>query len=60
MTAYNQGDPRQKIQLCDLCDQPTGSCEEDHVYNLDPVTEDRITGPVCNDCYKPVEDKKNG
>lgn len=36
-------------QLCCLCDEPTGCCEEDSIYLDDG------TGPVCEDCY----DKEN-
>lgn len=31
-------------QLCALCEQPTGRCEEDSIY----IDDD--TGPVCREC----------
>ena len=30
-------------QLCSLCFQPTGRCEEDSMY---------LDGPVCEDCFR--------
>src|SRR5579872_4414185 len=44
MPAYEQGDPRQKIQRCLWCDEPTGHCEDD-TLNLEDV------GPLCERCY---------
>lgn len=32
-------------QLCDVCDQPTGRCEDDSIYL------DSGEGPLCPDCY---------
>lgn len=32
-------------QLCALCDQPTGRCEEDAMYGEDEV------GPLCEECW---------
>ena len=52
MPVYNQGDPRQKIQRCVLCDDPTGSCEEDHAYNYPGNCDDERIGPVCPACYE--------
>lgn len=34
-------------QLCFLCNEPTGRCEEDAIY-----TEDGERGPFCEDCWK--------
>jgi hypothetical protein len=31
-------------QLCCKCEEPTGRCEEDSVYNEDGL-------PLCDDCY---------
>lgn len=31
------------LQMCVLCNQPTGRCEEDSRYNGD-------VGPLCEDC----------
>jgi hypothetical protein len=36
-------------QLCRICDQPTGRCEDDSIY-LDE--DDLESGPVCEDCYR--------
>jgi len=33
-------------QLCSLCDEPTGRCEEDSMYLSDGG------GPVCEQCYE--------
>jgi len=33
-------------QLCQLCNEPTGRCEEDPLYSTDEV------GPLCEQCYK--------
>ena len=32
-------------QLCAECDEPTGRCEEDSMYNTN-------NEPVCEDCWK--------
>lgn len=48
MSAYSQGDPRQKIQLCSECYEPTGSCEEDHAYFQTPAGLN--LGPLCGAC----------
>jgi len=45
MPAYNQGDPRQKIQYCDECFNPTGRCEEDTITDEHDQT-------LCEECYK--------
>jgi len=31
-------------QLCKLCDEPTGRCEDDSMYDSD-------NGPLCETCY---------
>lgn len=36
-------------QLCAVCDQPTGRCEDDSIYI------DGIDDPVCEECDKPDE-----
>lgn len=46
MTAYNQGDPRQKVQTCIRCFEATGRCEEDALYCTACVE-----GPLCEACY---------
>jgi len=46
VTVYNQGDPRQKIQVCSRCGAETGRCREDEL-DCD-VCED---GPLCEVCY---------
>lgn len=33
-------------QLCSICDEPTGRCEEDSLNH--PITED----PLCEACYE--------
>ncbi len=41
------------LELCVLCDEPTGNCEEDNIFLDDE------TGPVCSACYeikRPVDD----
>jgi len=35
-------------QLCVLCGDPTGRCEEDMLYHEDGGQE---VGPLCEDCY---------
>lgn len=32
-------------QLCVLCEQPTGRCEDDSLYGDDEV------GPLCEECW---------
>jgi hypothetical protein len=31
-------------QICAICEQPTGRCEDDELYADD-------AGPLCEDCY---------
>lgn len=57
MTAYSQGDPRQPIQLCALCNEPTGRCEEDRIDFVIPETGDGI-GPLCESCLDKCEEKR--
>jgi len=35
-------------QICSMCEQPTGRCEEDTIFH--PVTEQ----PICHDCLDPT------
>ena len=43
-------------QLCTVCDEPTGRCEEDSLY----LDEDDYGSFVCEDCYdKIVGEVKN-
>ena len=39
-------------QICVLCDEPTGRCEEDSIYLEDE------TGPLCPVCYHESEEYK--
>jgi hypothetical protein len=39
----------QKIQRCDLCDEPTGRCEEDALTAQDG--EDGHTVVLCEECF---------
>ena len=39
-------------QLCSICDNPTGKCEEDGNY-IDDV------GPLCDDCWDNIADSNN-
>lgn len=54
MTAYSQGDPRQKIQICDSCNCPTGNCEEDSLYICIEET-GQSNGPFCSECYESLQ-----
>ncbi len=51
MTAYSQGDPRQKIQLCSVCNKATGNCEQDSLYNWPDGIYDSRSDPVCSECF---------
>ena len=54
MTAYTQGDPRQKIQLCWNCNRPTERCEEDAYLcgDAEPCFHGEPTDqPWCRECY---------
>lgn len=33
-------------QICVLCDEPTGRCEEDS------ICVDSVDGPLCEECYR--------
>jgi len=57
MPVYSQGDPRQKIQLCALCEEPTGRCEQDEIHYVIPETGDGI-GPLCPACLEECEAKQ--
>ena len=35
-------------QLCCMCGEPTGRCEEDAIYARDE-------GPLCESCYEGIE-----
>ena len=35
---------KQKVQMCEKCDEPTGRCEDDSFYS------DGI-GPLCEKCF---------
>lgn len=54
---YSQGDPRQKIQLCDNCNEPTGNCEDDSLY-IGIEETGQNNGPFCGDCYDILNVKK--
>lgn len=36
-------------QLCEMCGEPTGRCEEDAIYAADE------SGPYCEDCGQEVD-----
>ena len=40
------------LQLCCLCEQPTGRCEEDALYVEPAALDDDATGPFCPECYE--------
>jgi len=40
-------------QLCSVCDEPTGRCEEDSFYTEDGK------GPMCENCFKDDEQKRD-
>lgn len=37
-------------QLCSLCDEPTGRCEEDSIFASDDTECER---PICEECQNP-------
>lgn len=39
-------------QLCSLCDQPTGRCEEDSIYL------DEDSDPVCESCWTEAHERE--
>ena len=39
-------------QICVLCEEPTGRCEDDSISLEDE------TGPICPDCYHESEEYK--
>ncbi|MHA1867543.1 MAG: hypothetical protein ACTSXD_05705 [Candidatus Heimdallarchaeaceae archaeon] len=39
------------LQLCNLCEEPTGRCEEDTIWNKEGE-------PICEDCAKKEEERK--
>ena len=50
---FSQGDPRQKIQICSLCDEPTGRCEDDTI-------KDDLGNVVCSNCPETTTNKLEG
>ena len=41
-------------QLCSLCEEPTGRCEDDSIY-LDPEFETQGSlGPLCESCCEEI------
>jgi hypothetical protein len=57
MTAYSQGDLRQKIQVCENCNSPTGNCEEDSLWiSIEETGENN--GPFCSECYHELPPKQ--
>jgi hypothetical protein len=50
MSVYNQGDPRQKIQLCVNCGDSTERCEDDALF-ITVTTPDDLAGPFCDVCF---------
>lgn len=42
------------IQMCCMCDKPTGRCEEIGLYA------DEGGGPFCEECYEKQEEYRNG
>ena len=43
--AWNANNYPGTLQLCAECDEPTGRCEDDSMYNANDE-------PVCEDCWK--------
>lgn len=39
-------------QLCSICDEPTGRCEEDSIYTAEDV------GPLCESCWHETDEYK--
>lgn len=39
------------LQLCDVCEQPSGRCEEDSLYHENADGSVSV-GPLCPDCYE--------
>ena len=40
-------------QLCTLCDEPTGRCEDDSLYASDE------SGPYCEKCWMEMRDRNS-
>lgn len=38
-----------KIQRCEVCDEPTGRCEDDALTATDEITGDQVI--LCESCY---------
>jgi hypothetical protein len=47
--AWNSANYPGTRQLCFLCEEPTGRCEEDSIYRGD-------TGPLCEQCAEGLRD----
>jgi hypothetical protein len=43
--AWNLNNYPGTLQLCIVCEEPTGRCEDDELYIEDE-------GPLCEECYK--------
>ena len=41
------------LQLCEICDEATGGCEEDSIYLEDG------TGPLCLECHRKTDEYIN-
>ena len=50
--AWNSENYPGTLQLCGLCDRPTGRCEDDSLY----LTDDGE--PVCAQCYEAREEEE--
>jgi hypothetical protein len=46
-------------QLCELCEQPTGRCEDDSIYHDSQFEYGDQIGPLCEECAIVLMDKKN-
>lgn len=48
---------KQKIQRCEICDQPTGRCEGDSLVAMDG--DDGHSMILCEDCFSAAVDAHN-
>lgn len=53
--AWNANNYPGTRQLCVLCDEPTGRCEDDSIY----LEDKEETGPLCESCYYESDEYKN-
>lgn len=55
---WNSGNYPGTLQICTVCDSPTGRCEDDSLFSDEDEIDGETSRPLCEECWGKTQPTK--